>query len=87
MESDTVRTLKVNHSIIERRSLSFDLRSRKFERSYLIGGLLGRLGIMDTETLAVPEKGYTSSHNSCLRVNVCSKNGTIPANSQVIFSR
>ncbi|GJY32872.1 hypothetical protein Tco_0417341 [Tanacetum coccineum] len=45
-------------------------RSRKFERRYLIGGLLGRLGIMDSETLAVPEKGYTSSHNSCLRVNI-----------------
>ncbi|GJT84839.1 hypothetical protein Tco_1066556 [Tanacetum coccineum] len=40
-------------------------RSRKFERSYLIGGLLGRLGIMNSETLVVPEKGYTSSHNSC----------------------
>ncbi|GKC19618.1 dehydrodolichyl diphosphate synthase 6-like protein, partial [Tanacetum coccineum] len=42
----------------------YELGSRKFERRYLIGGLLGRLGIMDSETLAVPEKGYTSSHNT-----------------------
>ncbi|GKE09028.1 hypothetical protein Tco_1412579, partial [Tanacetum coccineum] len=64
-------------------------RSGKFGSSYLIGGLLGRLGIMDSETLAVH---VFLKRDTPLAITVVCKSmfaaedGTIPANSQVIFS-
>ncbi|GKC36370.1 hypothetical protein Tco_1048754 [Tanacetum coccineum] len=63
--------------------------SGKFGSSYLIGGLLGRLGIMDSETLAVH---VFLKRDTPLAITVVCKSmfaaedGTILANSQVIFS-